>query len=138
LIPRISTALRQRVIQRARGRCEYCGLAQAGQEGTFHIDHVIPIVAGALTVEDNLALACVSCSLRKGARQQAQDPETNQLAPLFSPRRDSWGEHFGWDGVWVFGRTATGRATVAALALNRPVIVAIRSEEVLFGRHPPT
>jgi hypothetical protein len=138
LIPRISTALRQRVIQRARDRCEYCGLAQAGQEATFHIDHVIPIAAGGLTAADNLALACVSCSLRKGARQQAQDPETNQPAPLFSPRHDTWDEHFGWDGIRVFGRTSTGRATIASLELNRPVILAIRSEEVLFGRHPPS
>ena len=27
---------------RALGRCEYCQLSQAGQEATFHIDHVMP------------------------------------------------------------------------------------------------
>ncbi|TLY77107.1 MAG: HNH endonuclease, partial [Gammaproteobacteria bacterium] len=30
--------LRRLVIERAQGRCEYCGLAQAGQEAAFHID----------------------------------------------------------------------------------------------------
>ena len=32
----------------------------------------------------------------------------------------------------------TGRATVAALAMNRPLILAIRQEEAARGRHPPT
>ncbi len=31
-----------------------------------------------------------------------------------------------------------GRATIYALQLNRPIMVAIRSEEVVFDRHPPT
>ena len=55
------------VVQRALGRCEYCGLSQEGQEAHFHIDHVVPVVHGGETVEENLALACVSCSLRKAA-----------------------------------------------------------------------
>src|SRR5258708_1627156 len=37
----------------------------------------------------------------------------------------------------LVGTTATGRATVAALALNRPILLAIRAEEAAFGRHPP-
>ena len=36
----------------------------------------------------------------------------------------------------VFGRTPVGRATVAGLKLNRPVALAIRSEEAERGRHP--
>ncbi len=66
----IPDRLRQLVIERANNRCEYCGLAQVGQAATFHVDHVIPIAAGGETVEENLALACVSCSLRKGAKRQ--------------------------------------------------------------------
>jgi len=58
--------LRRLVIQRAAGRCEYCGLSQEGQEATFHIDHVIPVAVGGQTVAENLALACVSCSLVVG------------------------------------------------------------------------
>jgi hypothetical protein len=37
----------------------------------------------------------------------------------------------------VVGLTPTGRATVAALELNRPTVLEIRAEEVFFGRHPP-
>ncbi len=37
----------------------------------FHIDHVVPVVDGGATKLENLALACVSCSLRKAARRVA-------------------------------------------------------------------
>jgi hypothetical protein len=132
----IPAQLRRLVLRRSGERCEYCGLSQAGQEATFHIDHVTPVAAGGETVADNLALACVSCSFRKSARQTAVDPETGTDVPLFNPRRDVWAEHFGWDEVRVVGRTAAGRATVEALALNRPLILAIRREEIALGRHP--
>jgi hypothetical protein len=131
----ITAALRALVVERADNRCEYCQLAQDGQEATFHVDHVIPLVADGPTDEANLALACVGCSLRKGARQHAIDPEVGTDAPLFNPRTDAWSEHFAWDGVMVTGRSATGRATTAALAMNRPLMVAIREEEVILGRH---
>jgi len=128
----------QRVVaQRAHGRCEYCGLSPQGQEARFHIDHVVPVVEGGETVEENLALACVSCSLRKAARIRALDPQTGVEAALFNPRVDSWGKHFRWDDVRVLGMTPTGRATVEALIMNRPLILAIRREEMLRGRHPP-
>src|SRR4051812_25193987 len=78
-----------------------CTLSQAGQEATFHIDHVQPIAAGGPTAEDNLALACISCSLRKAAHQFAPDPETGLDAPSYNPRRQVWNEHFRWDGVRV-------------------------------------
>jgi hypothetical protein len=124
-------------MQRAVGRCEYCGLSQEGQEATFHIDHVIPLVAGGETVAENLALACVSCSLRKAARQTAIDPQSGEEVALYDPRRDTWHEHFQWDGVYLVGLTATGRATVEALNMNRVLILAIRREEAAVGRHPP-
>jgi hypothetical protein len=38
--------LRRIVAERARQRCEYCGLSQVGQEAAFHIDHVLPVSAG--------------------------------------------------------------------------------------------
>jgi hypothetical protein len=125
------------VILRAGNRCEYCGLSQLGQEAAFHIDHVLPRAAGGPTTAENLALACVSCSLRKWAKQNAVDPETGNEVPLFNPRMQVWPEHFRWDNERVVPLSPTGRATAAALALNRPVIVAIRQEEAARGRHPP-
>ena len=133
---RIPENLRRVIIQMAAGRCEYCGLSQEGQEATFHIDHVIPVKAGGETSEENLALACVSCSLRKAARRTAIDPQNSREVPLDNPRRESCREHLRWEGVHLVGLTASGRATVEALAMNRPLILAIRREAVALGRHP--
>jgi hypothetical protein len=132
----VTGQLRRIVVERAGGRCEYCRLAQAGQEAIFHIDHVVPAVAGGKSEAPNLALACVYCSLRKGARQAAPDPQTGNETPLFNPRHDSWPEHFRWERVTVVGLTPTGRATVSALRLNRPLALSIREEEAHRGRHP--
>jgi len=134
---RVPAHLRRLVIRRAGNRCEYCLLSQAGQEATFHIDHIIPESQGGETHESNLALACVSCSLRKEARQSAVDPETGNRVALFHPRRDIWTEHFRWRGVEVEGITPKGRATGHVLRLNRPSILPIRDEETLHGRFPP-
>lgn len=133
----VSSSLHDRVVLRAGDRCEYCQLSQLGQEATFHMDHVRPRAAGGPTEADNLALACVSCSLRKGAQQTALDPDTGNQVALFNPRMQAWAEHFCWEGERVIALTPPGRATVAALAMNRPVIVAIRREEIARGRHPP-
>ncbi len=133
----VPTRLRRLVENRAGGYCEYCRLAQQGQEATFHIDHIVPMVAGGPTVAENLAVACVSCSLRKAARRFAPDPLTGRRVALFHPRRQRWARHFQWRGFTVVGQTATGRATVAALEMNRPLILAIRQEEAAHGRHPP-
>lgn len=134
----IPSSLQAEVVLRAGNRCEYCRLSQLGQEATFHIDHVIPRAAAGPTTTDNLALACVSCSLRKWAKQTAADPDSGEEAPLFNRRTQMWEEHFRWDGVRVVPLTPTGRATVDALAINRPLIIAIREEETVRGRHPPT
>jgi hypothetical protein len=133
----IPASLRRLVIQRADNRCEYCGISQIGQVATFHIDHIIPVVAGGETIAENLALACVSCSLRKGARRNIEDSKTGEVVSIFNPRQQVWKEHFDWNGVQVVGLTATGRATVQALDLNRATMLAIRAEEELLGRHPP-
>jgi hypothetical protein len=133
----ISPILHRLVVRRAGNRCEYCGLAQEGQEATFHIDHVIPRVAGGPTDAENLALACVSCSLRKGARQTAPDPLTQREVALFNPRHHRWSDHFRWEGVHVTGLTESGRATVEALRMNRPLVLEIRVEEAARNRHPP-
>jgi hypothetical protein len=132
----ISPALRAAVVDRAMDRCEYCGLSQLGQEAVFHIDHIVPRNADGQSVLGNLALACVSCSLHKAAKQKAIDPASGELASIFNPREQKWAEHFRWDGEIAVGTSATGRATIQAMKMNRSLIVAIRKEQSLRGRHP--
>ena len=133
----VSASMRRRVIVRAGNRCEYCGLSQSGQAATFHVDHIMPVVAGGVTELANLALACINCSLRKGARQSAHDAVTGRAVRLFHPREQKWNLHFRWKGCEVAGITAVGRATVDALAINSAENQIIRSFESILGRHPP-
>lgn len=132
----VPARLRRLVVGRCSNRCEYCHLSQVGQEATFYIDHFNPLARGGRTVTGNLALACVSCSLRKAARVTAVDPQTGAESPIFNPRQDNWSEHFYWDGLRLVGLTSAGRATVQALDLNRALILAIRQEEAVLGRLP--
>ena len=82
---------------------------------------------------ENLALACVTCSLRKAARVQARDRHSGEIVPFFNPREDDWNKHFRFLPNWrIEGRTASGRATLSALGMNRPAIVAIRRRLALF------
>lgn len=133
----VPVSLQRRVRERAENRCEYCRLSQAFQHATFHVDHVWPRSESGPTTLGNLALACVSCSLRKGARTTAPDPETGELVRLFNPRVESWFEHFdvASDSLLV-GKTAVGRATVSALRLNDALGTGIRAEEAKRGRYP--
>jgi hypothetical protein len=102
-------------------------MPQAGQEATFHVDHVRPRRDGGPTTLENLALACVSCSLRKGARSEARDPLTGDAAGVFNPRTQVWEEHFQIaEDFLILGRTPTGRASVELLRMNRPTAVEIR------------
>ncbi len=123
------------VIKRAADRCEYCGIAQSGQEAVFHVDHIHPRAAGGETMPDNLALACVSCSLRKGSRTQSIDPDTGESVPLFHPRLLIWAEHFRREDEWLMGQTPIGRATVELLKMNRPIARAIRAA-IMKGNGP--
>ena len=101
------------------------------------MDHIIPESQGGETKLENLALACVSCSLRKETRQSGVDSETGNRVSLFHPRRDVWTEHFRWAGIEIEGITPTGRGTIQVLRMNRPSILLIRDEETLHGRFPP-
>lgn len=132
----IPTPLVDSLLKEPNSRCEYCRISQQGQEATFHIDHIIPKSAGGETIAENLALACVSCSLRKAARQDFIDSQTGREIPLYNPRCDDWHDHFKWEGEYVIGMTPTGRATVKSLSMNRLLAIAIRREEIALGRHP--
>jgi len=134
----IPAHLARQVRRRADELCEYCRLPQASQEATFHVDHTKPKAVGGATKFGNLALACVSCSLRKGAREHARDPESGKLVPLFDPRRHRWFDHFAWTrSMRLRGKTSSGRATVLALRMNRGAVIVIRQQLCLLGYFPP-
>lgn len=135
----IPKSLRERVAAQAGHRCGYCRTSAFLAGAIFEIDHIVPESFGGLTEEENLWLACPACNGRKGNRIAALDPITGEHVRLFDPRRQAWSQHFAWNetGDEIIGLTPTGRATVAALDLNRPVLVYARWLWVSWGRHPP-
>ena len=112
--------LRKLVWRRASHRCEYCLIPQeATPFFTFHIDHII--AQQHLSTGDDaslLALACNRCNAFKGPNLSSVDPETQQIALLFNPRKDAWQDHFLLQGGEVIGLTPSGRATVRLLNMN--------------------
>ena len=124
----MNAAARARVRRRARNRCEYCGLHQDDSPlAPLHVEHIISKVHGGGDDPQNLALACVDCNLHKGTNLTGIDPNTGAVTDLFNPRRDRWEEHFEWHGVYLVGRTATGRATIRVLQMNSDDQLALRS-----------
>ena len=133
----VPASLQRRVRLRAGDRCEYCRIAQASQKATFHVDHVGTRVAGGPTSLENLALACVSCSLPKGARTTVIDSVTGDVTQLFHPRLDAWSDHFSAEASGeILGLTSPGRGIVASLSMNRVLDVKIRCEDRARERWP--
>lgn len=134
----VSPRLRELIIQRARGLCEYCQTSQ-NIVIIMQIDHIIPESAGGKTIEGNLCLACASCNAYKAAYQSGFDSESEQNVPLFNPRLQSWDEHFCWndEGIRLIGLTDTDRATIERLKINREIVVQARQRWVRAGWHPP-
>jgi hypothetical protein len=135
----IPTQLREQVRRRAVYRCEYCHSSEWLTGQRHHIDHIIPDSQGGDTAIGNLCLACATCNGSKRDRSEAIDPATGKSEPLFNPRTQRWQNHFAWsdDGTVITGLTPTGRATVVALRLNRPLAVSARKVWVAVGKHPP-
>ncbi len=137
--PRIPDELRRSVLDTAAGRCAYCRSAEALMGVTFEIEHIIPRSAGGETKADNLCLSCPTCNRHKAARLTVRDPESGEEVSLFHPHHQVWSDHFTWsaDGARVIGLTTVGRATTAALRMNRPQIVLLRRYWAALGLHPP-
>jgi HNH endonuclease len=135
----VPAALRRQVRIRATGLCEYCRCPALFTNASFHCEHIIPREAGGETTLDNLAWACPWCNAHEYTKTRASDPQTGRVVQFFNPRRQRWERHFASieDYIVVVGPTAIGRATVAALHLNRPELLNLRRILRTAGEHPP-
>jgi HNH endonuclease len=129
-------AIKDLVHERANGCCEYCQTSEENSGQTLQVDHIYPTGGNGL---ENLCLACWNCNNYKRATTQVIDPETSDSVSIFNPRAQIWSEHFEWinGATIVRGITATGRASVERLKMNRSVIVVARQRWVNGGYHPP-
>lgn len=137
--PRVSSAIRRLVADRASHRCEYCLALEAFSPGGYCVEHVIPSSAGGSSDPANLAFACAGCNAHKADKLEGADPVTGRSFRLYHPRRDRWARHFAWssDALKIDGLTGIGRACVAALKLNRPALMNLRRLLLREGLHPP-
>jgi HNH endonuclease len=125
--------IERRVRRRAKGRCEYCRLPESAYALSFEIDHVLASQHGGKTRLGNLAWACPWCNRSKGPNLAGYDYKFRRIVPLYNPRREHWNEHFRWVGPRLVGSTATGRATIRTLNINRPAALALRRELLIEG-----
>ncbi len=132
----MDAALARQVWHRAGHCCEYCRMPQDCDDAPFEIDHIIARKHRGATVAENLARTCALCNRRHGPNLAGIDPKTRTIVRLFHPRRHSWRRHFDWDGPFLVGRTAIGRATVEVLAINLPLRVRHRAQVMAEGTWP--
>lgn len=138
-MPRPPAPIKEAVIARANGRCEYCQSPADFSPQPFSIEHIHPISAGGNSDLDNLAYACQGCNNHKYAKTEGVDPVHGVKTALFHPRQDAWFTHFGWanEGLEMIGLTQKGRATIHELHLNRQNLLNFRSLLLLADLHPP-
>ncbi len=131
----IPASLRQQIIDRAKGQCEYCRLPDSVAFYPPEIDHIIARKHGGQTTLDNLARICWRCNHHKGTDIATFDPQTNELTRLFNPRTDDWREHFHLSTSELISDTSIGRATIFLLKLNKPDRVAERALLIEAGTY---
>lgn len=133
----VPAALRARVRERAKGRCEYCLVHEEDAWVPHEPDHIIAAKHRGRTDAANLAWTCLACNRHKGTDLASIDDETGRVVRLFHPRHDRWERHFRLEGPMLVGRTAVGRVTVLLLQLNRRDRVRLRRTLIAAGCYPP-
>ena len=130
---------RRQIEARANGVCEYCKSPVQYAVQSFECEHITPVTLGGKTMLDNLAFACGGCNRGKSIKITGINSDNGQAAPLFHPRQQQWRDHFIWNENFtlIIGITATGRATVNTLRLNRPGVVNLRRILVMANEYPP-
>ena len=140
-MPERATTARERrlVVERAAGRCEYCLSPVAYSPDPFAVEHIVPRSRGGSHRPANLAYSCQGCNSYKYTSTEAFDVVSGERVPLYHPRQHAWRDHFAWndDFSQMVGLTATGRATIARLDLNRANVVNLRRLLVAVNQHPP-
>jgi len=125
----ISKQKKQLVFSRAKNRCEYCQCRSDVASASFEVEHILPETLSGDS----------SCNSHKSTKTTAIDPESGKMVSLFNPRTNLWKQHFVWIDNFqqIKGSTSIGRATIAALQLNRTGVVNLRKLMILGKIHPP-
>jgi hypothetical protein len=136
---KIPVLLRRKVVERAKGFCEYCGSDSDFSDSPFDVEHIVPISKNGKTEIENLAFSCHGCNLYKSNKTEGFDVISEEKQRVFNPRKDDWNEHFTWAQNYtiIVGLTPIGRAAVETLRLNRKGLVNQRNLLYLSEELPP-
>jgi len=131
--------LKDLILKRANGLCEYCKSPANISPQPFAIEHIIPKSKNGETIEENLALSCQGCNNYKYNKTSGLDNLTGETVNLFNPRKQEWNENFKWsdDVLEMIGITSIGRVTIDELKLNRIELQNLRNLLATAGKHPP-
>ena len=123
---------------RAGHRCEYCHAPEVAFNFPFEVEHITPVSRGGNDADENLALACRACNLRKATHVSATDPESAEEVRLFHPRENHWESHFRVDAErgTIEGLTPVGRASAVLLAMNSDAQLMARRQWMRLGLFP--
>ncbi|MGH2601450.1 MAG: HNH endonuclease [Dehalococcoidia bacterium] len=123
---------------RAGHRCEYCRAPEVVFNFPFEVEHIIPPAHGGTDQEDNFALSCRACNVRKGPHVRHTDPVTQSVVRLYHPRTEPWEDHFRVDVLsgTIEGLTAIGRSTVSRMSMNTPAQLEARRLWIRLGLFP--
>jgi hypothetical protein len=132
----IDTDLRQLVLDRAEGLCEYCLIAELDTILGCQVDHIISEKHGDSTIAENLAYACVYCNRAKGSDIGSLHWESGEFVRFFNPRADRWAEHFKLVESQITPLTKIGEVTARILQFNSPERILERRQLHAIGRYP--
>jgi len=135
----IPVDLQRRVRARFSNRCAYCQTPENLSVAIFEFEHITPRSTGGKTEFENLCTSCPTCNRYKADSTTASDPGTHEDVALFHPHQQEWSDHFNWsdDTTTIIGLTPVGRATIAALRMNRAQMIRLRRMWHAMGEHPP-
>ena len=131
--------IRAFVFDRAMYACEYCKYLLDRAAGLAVVEPIHPRSKDGSEDLSNKAAACAHCNSCKYNLTTALDPTTGESVALFHPRKQVWTDHFEWsdDYLFLIGKTATGRATIAKLDMNHQFTINFRKLAVGRGHPPP-
>lgn len=132
----VPNALREFVVDRANGRCEYCLYPEHASLLAFEMEHIVSEKHGGVSEAENLALACPYCNRAKGADLASIDPETNELTAFYNPRTQLWRDHFILRGAEILPQSPHGRVTILILQMNHPDRIQEREILIHMGKYP--
>jgi hypothetical protein len=135
----LSKEQRKTVFIRANHNCEYCKTPEQYSGLALEIDHIKPQSANGTDSLDNICAACRTCNKYKHDFLTGIDPETDQEQSLYNPRSEKWSDHFLWsdNGIYILGKSSTGRATIARLEMNNRLVITAREMWRKAGWIPP-